>query len=112
MKNAEEAGVEDCIIFKKNDVKNFNAMGKNGIIITNPPYGERIGEIKDIENIYRAYNSFFKKNPDWSLFMVTTDKDVEKKVMGREANRRRKLYNGRLEICYYQFHGEKQLTNL
>jgi len=40
--------------------------------------------------------------------MITTDKEAEEKVMGREANRRRKLYNGRLETCYYQFHGERK----
>ena len=40
--------------------------------------------------------------------MITTDKEVEKKVMGRKADRRRKLYNGRLETCYYQFHGERK----
>jgi putative N6-adenine-specific DNA methylase len=49
-----------------------------------------------------------KQNQGWSLFMITTDKEVEKRVMGREADRRRKLYNGRLEACYYQFHGKKE----
>lgn len=106
--NAEEAGVDDCIEFMRVNVKNLKPVGTNGIIITNPPYGERIGEEEEIAQIYKAYNSFFKENPDWSLFMITTDKDAEEKVMGREANRRRKLYNGRLEVCYYQFHGEKK----
>lgn len=110
--NAEEAGVEDFIKFSKSDVKNFKPMGGNGIIITNPPYGERIGEKKDIENIYKVFKGFYRDNPDWSLFMITTDKDVEEKIMGREADRRRKLYNGRLEVCYYQFHGEKRKENI
>lgn len=105
--NAEEAGVDDCIHFGKSDVAKLRPMGKRGIIITNPPYGERIGEAEQIEGIYRALNNFMKDNPDWSLFMITTDKDAEEKVMGREADRRRKLYNGRLETCYYQFHGQK-----
>lgn len=108
IENAEEAGVDDCIKFMRVNVKDLRPVGKNGIIITNPPYGERIGEEKEIAEIYRAYNKFFKENPDWSLFMITTDKEVENKVMEREANRRRKLYNGRLEVCYYQFHGNKQ----
>jgi len=108
VENAEEAGVDDCIKFMKVNVKDLRPVGKNGIIITNPPYGERIGEEKEIKEIYQAYNKFFKDNPDWSLFMITTDKKVEELVMEREANRRRKLYNGRLEVCYYQFHGEKQ----
>ena len=106
--NAEEAGVDDCIIFKKADASKLRPIGENGIIVTNPPYGERIGEEEEIRQIYDGFNRFFKENPDWSLFMITTDKEAEEKVMGREANRRRKLYNGRLETCYYQFHGERK----
>ena len=106
--NAAEAGVDDCIQFCRADIRNLNSAGDNGIIITNPPYGKRIGEEDEISEIYEALKKFFKENRDWSLFMITTDKEVEKKVMGRKADRRRKLYNGRLETCYYQFHGERK----
>lgn len=109
--NAEEAGVDDCIIFKKADARKLRPEGKNGIVITNPPYGERIGEKEEIERIYAGFRRFFEENPDWSLFMITTDKDAEEKVMGRKAERRRKLYNGRLETCYYQFHGKRIMTD-
>ena len=105
--NAEEAGVDDSITFKKVDAAKLKSVGANGIVITNPPYGERIGEEKQIEAIYRGFGRFFHENPDWSLFMITTDKEAEEKVLGRKADRRRKLYNGRLETCYYQFHGQK-----
>lgn len=108
IKNAEEAGVDDCITFAAADVRNLEPMGESGIIITNPPYGKRIGEQEEINDIYEALKKFFKANPDWSLFMITTDKDAEAKLMGRKADRRRKLYNGRLETCYYQFHGERK----
>ncbi len=106
--NAIEAGVDDCIIFKRMNMQRMEAREPGGIIITNPPYGERIGEKQQIENIYRKYNEFFRENPTWSLFMITTDKDAEAKTFGRPADRRRKLYNGRLEVCYYQFHGKKE----
>ncbi len=106
--NAAEAGVDDCIIFKQMDMAKLKANEKSGIIITNPPYGERIGEANEIANIYKKYSEFFETNPTWSLFLVTTDKDVEKKIFGHPADRRRKLYNGRLEVCYYQFHGKKE----
>lgn len=106
--NAVEAGVDDCIVFKQMNMSQIEAREKSGIIITNPPYGERIGEAKQIENIYKKYKTFFAENPTWSLFMVTTDKTAEEKAMGRPADRRRKLYNGRLEVCYYQFHGKKE----
>ena len=107
IENAAEVGVDDCVEFKKMDMARLTAEEEGGIIITNPPYGERIGEKKQIEAIYSAYNEFYRKNPTWSLFMVTTDKEVENKIFGRPADRRRKLYNGRLEVCYYQFHGQK-----
>ena len=107
IENAAEAGVDDCIEFKKMNMAKLTAEEEGGIVITNPPYGERIGEKKQIEAIYSAYNEFYRKNPTWSLFMVTTDKEVENKIFGRPADRRRKLYNGRLEVCYYQFHGQK-----
>ena len=106
--NAEEAGVEDCIVFKVVDAAKLKPTGENGIVITNPPYGERIGEEKEIMRIYAGFERFFRQNPDWSLFMITTDKEAEEKIMNRKADRRRKLYNGRLETCYYQFHGEKK----
>ncbi|MEE0742243.1 MAG: class I SAM-dependent RNA methyltransferase [Emergencia sp.] len=105
--NAIEAGVDDCIVFKRMNMNKIEAREPGGIIITNPPYGERIGEAKQIENIYQKYHAFFAENPTWSLFMVTTDKTVEDKIFGRPADRRRKLYNGRLEVCYYQFHGKR-----
>lgn len=107
LENAAEAGVDDCIEFRQMDMAALRAEEEGGIVITNPPYGERIGEQKQIEAIYGAYNKFYRSNPTWSLFMVTTDKEVETKIFGRPANRRRKLYNGRLEVCYYQFHGQK-----
>lgn len=105
--NAEEAGVDDCINFRVADVADMKAEGNNGVIITNPPYGKRIGEREEIAKVYKALGSFCRKNRDWSLFMITTDPRAEQKVMGRKADRRRKLYNGRLETTYYQFHGQR-----
>ena len=107
MINAEEAGVDDSVIFKVSDVGAIKATEKSGVVITNPPYGERIGDKKGIEHIYDSFRGFFAENPSWSLFAVTADKTIEEKTFGRPADRRRKLYNGRLEVCYYQFHGER-----
>ena len=127
--NAEAAGVDDQIRFITGDMaalqvlgnkrpEGENALSKDipsepcampteGIIICNPPYGERIGEKREIEKVYKALREFHRENPTWSLFMITSDKDAENKVFGRPADRRRKLYNGMIETTYYQFHGER-----
>ena len=110
--NAAEAGVDDCIIFNVGDACKLPQMGfekiESGVVITNPPYGERIGDQKSIDKIYESFKKFFTENPTWSLFMVTSDKTSEKKAFSRPAaDRRRKLFNGRLEVCYYQFHGQR-----
>lgn len=105
--NAYEAGVDMCIEFRNMDMVQMEADEPYGVIIANPPYGERIGDEEAIEKIYGKLKEFFSENKDWSLFLITTDEEFEEKVMGRKADRRRKLFNGRLKTCYYQFHGEK-----
>lgn len=107
--NAIEAGVDDCVDFHILDVEQLEPGEETrGIIITNPPYGERIGDEKALRHIYKSLNAYMKDNLGWSLFLVTSDKTAEEKIMERQADRRRKLYNGRLEVCYYQFHGKKE----
>ena len=106
MANAMEAGVEEDISFSRMDMRKFRADESNGIIITNPPYGERIGDKEAIHKIYARLKEILEKDPTWSLFMITTDREVEK-IFDRKADRRRKLYNGRLQTTYYQFHGQK-----
>ncbi len=105
--NAVNAGVDDCIDFSRMAFSELTAEEKSGIIVTNVPYGERIGEEKGLLKIYKEMGRFFALNPTWSLFLITSDKGFEKKVFGRPANRRRKLYNGRIETTYYQYYGEK-----
>ena len=106
--NAVEAGVDDAISIRRADIREtLSDLPASGIMITNPPYGERIGDEAQLAHIRGEMKDFFRKNPAWSLFVITTDKDFEQRVFGRKADRRRKLYNGRLETCYYQFHGEK-----
>lgn len=107
MENAAEAGVDDCITFSVLSINKLKAEEPYGIIIGNPPYGERIGEKQEIEKIYKDIKNFYKANPTWSFYIITTDKEFEKFAFGKPADRRRKLYNGRLETCYYQYHGAR-----
>lgn len=111
--NAEEAGVGDDIVFSVRDAAGLRAESfgaekqEGGIIITNPPYGQRIGDIASMDKLYEGFSRFLKKNPTWSMFVITADKSAEKKIFSRPADRRRKLFNGRMEVCYYQYHGQK-----
>ena len=105
--NAVNAGVDDCIEFTRMPFSKLTAKEEKGIMVTNIPYGERIGEEEELEKIYREMGRFFTENPTWSLFLITSDKRFEKKAMGRPADRRRKLYNGRIETTYYQYYGKK-----
>lgn len=106
--NAAEAGVLDDIEFTLADGARMDAGDiEGGIIITNPPYGERIGDRNSIDKLYQGFAAFIEANPTWSMFAITPDKTIEEKVFKRPADRRRKLYNGRMEVCYYQYHGKK-----
>lgn len=104
--NAEEAGVDDCIDFAVQPVKRLVAKEKRGIIVTNPPYGERLGKKDELLSIYEDLKTFMEDNPSWSLYLITSDKDFEKHLREQPADRRRKLYNGRIETCLYQYYGK------
>lgn len=108
--NAIEAGVDFAVNFSLEDVSNLRTVRESGVIITNPPYGERMGDQKSIQRVYQGLKDFMAENKSWSLFLITSDKSAEEAVMGRLADRRRKLYNGRIEVTYFQFHGEKPKT--
>ena len=105
--NALNAGVDDCIDFKIMPFSKLESHEEQGIIITNIPYGERIGEVEELKRIYKEIGQFFVANPTWSLFLITSDKKFESAAMQKPADRRRKLYNGRIETTYYQYYGKK-----
>ena len=107
MENAAEAGVDDCIEFRKKDFLSLEIPEKYAVIITNPPYGERIGEKKDLPRLYEHMRDLIQKDKTLSAYIITADKELEKVLEPVKADRRRKLYNGRIETCYYQFYGER-----
>lgn len=103
--NAEKAGVEEDIIFEVKDFKNINISSKYGALIVNPPYGERLMADDDIEDLYRNFGSFCKKNLSrWSYYIITSYEDFEK-AFGEKATKNRKLYNGGIKCYYYQYFG-------
>lgn len=104
--NAEKAGVADCIAFQKIPMKEFSSKRKYGFIICNPPYGERLGEEREVEQLYRETGDVFQKLDDWSCFVITSHPEFEKHF-GLKADKNRKLYNGRIKCYYYQYFGSK-----
>ena len=104
--NAEKAGVDDCITFTVCSAPDLELPGDYGIIITNPPYGERIGELQEVENLYRSLGATMKQAPTWSTYLITSMEYFET-LFARKANKKRKLFNGRIKTDYYQFEGPR-----
>lgn len=105
-RNAAEAGVENMIHFQRRDVRDLSHPKKYGFIITNPPYGERLEDKKDLPELYRAFGESFQRLETWSAYMITSYEDAER-YFGRKADKNRKIYNGMLKTYFYQFQGPK-----
>ena len=100
--NAKKAGVSDCIEFNKADIKDFELNQDRALIITNPPYGERLLDIKEAEKLYKIMGEKFIKQKGKKYYIITPDEQFEK-VFGREADKRRKLYNGNIKCQLYMY---------
>ncbi|MEO8496437.1 MAG: bifunctional 23S rRNA (guanine(2069)-N(7))-methyltransferase RlmK/23S rRNA (guanine(2445)-N(2))-methyltransferase RlmL [Planctomycetota bacterium] len=104
--NAERAGVAEQIHFQRRAFEALASQRKFGCLITNPPYGERLGDEREWHELYRSIPVVLRTLPTWSHFIITSYPDFESLIQ-RPADRRRKLYNGRIECTYYQFHGPR-----
>lgn len=103
-KHAQEAGLEDVLHFQRLPVAEVRSRFKYGHLIANPPYGERLGDLTEVEGLYRELGETFNRLETWSLHMLTTYRSPER-LIGRRWDKSRKLYTGRLECHYYQFFG-------
>lgn len=104
--NAESIGIEEDIKFILKDFRDLQLYDKYGVIITNPPYGERIGEREEIHQLYGDMGEIFKELDTYSIYVLTSNEDFER-LYGERANRKRKLYNGRIKVDYYQYYGPR-----
>ncbi|TCK90491.1 putative N6-adenine-specific DNA methylase [Natranaerovirga hydrolytica] len=104
--NAQLAGVDHLIHFQKRDIKELSSPKKYGFMITNPPYGERLGTKETTETLYKEMGTVLKKLDTWSFFIITSYDGIEK-VINKKATKKRKLYNGMLKTNFYQFYGPK-----
>lgn len=106
--NADDAGVIEDIIFESHDfLKLENKLPWDyGVMITNPPYGERIDKRDEAIQIYKKFGELMDENPTWSYYLLTSNEDFEG-AAGKKSDRKRKLFNGNIRVDYYQFYGPR-----
>ncbi len=104
--NAARAGVESDIKFSVSNALDFKSKLSGGTIMCNPPYGERLGEKKECEVLYRDFGKAFKNLDNWSLYLLTSNESFEK-LFGKRADKKRKLYNGMIKCDLYQYFSKR-----
>ena len=101
--NAQLAEVDDVVSFEVSDATRFHFGGLRGRVVTNPPYGERIMERREAEELYRAFGKAWSKFPDeWKLFLLSSHTEFER-TFGKQADKKRKLYNGMLKCDLFMY---------
>lgn len=108
--NAFEAGLGDLVTFKQMQVKDFTTNKEYGVIVGNPPYGERLGDKEAVEKMYREMGQAFAPYDTWSVYMLTSNEDFEA-CYGKPATKKRKLFNGFIRTDYYQYWGKRPPRN-
>lgn len=104
--NAMEAGFADLIHWEPKDVNELTVEGVNGVMVGNPPYGERLGELEEAEQITKTLGKIMKKEKSWSVYMISPLENFET-LYGNKATKKRKLFNGFIRTDYYQFWGKR-----
>ncbi len=100
--NAERAGVADVIRFEVADAAAFDRRTERGVIVTNPPYGERIMEKEQAEQLYRSFGEAYRKTANWQLYLLSSHTEFER-CFGRTADKKRKLYNGMIKCDLFMY---------
>jgi putative N6-adenine-specific DNA methylase len=104
--NVSQFGMDEYISFQRLPVSELKSSRDFGYIICNPPYAERLGQLREVENLYRDMGRVFRDMDTWSYYILTAHPDFQK-FFGKQADKNRKLYNGRILCYYYMYHGPK-----
>ena len=102
--NAALAGVAGDISFEVADATAFDRKTERGVLVTNPPYGERIMERSEAERLYEAFGKAYFTSENWKLFPLSTHTEFER-TFGKNADKKRKLYNGMIKCDLYMYLG-------
>lgn len=105
--NARAAGVGNDIHFEQKDIHDLWIDQQFGMVISNPPYGVKLGEFREINQIYITLNKMFRNKSGWSVYILTGDKKFPDYFKRAEPDKVRKLFNANLEVNYYQYFGER-----
>lgn len=108
--NAKLAGVDHLIHFQRRDVSDLSHPKKYGFIITNPPYGERLEDKRNLPKLYGMLGERYRMLDSWSMYLITAYERAEQAI-GRKADKNRKIYNGMMKTYFYQFQGPKPGRN-
>ena len=100
--NAKKAGVSDCVTFKDGDATKMSLPAEEGILVCNPPYGERMMEQQSAQRLYGALGRHLKYANNWKKFVITSEPEFEH-YFGKRADKKRKFYNGKIKCDYYMF---------
>ena len=100
--NAERAGVGEIVRFETADATRFSRTTERGVIVTNPPYGERLLEKQEAEELYRGFGTALSGLDNWQVFVLSSHLEFERSF-GREADKKRKLYNGKIPCNLYSY---------
>lgn len=100
--NAKLAGVGDRCRFEVADVKDFTPQA-GATVLTNPPYGERLGDAAEAATLARTLGKVWQRSPGQGLYAITADAEFEQHF-GKKAARRRKIYNGMIPCQLYMYY--------
>ncbi|TDQ41475.1 THUMP domain-containing class I SAM-dependent RNA methyltransferase [Aureibacillus halotolerans] len=105
--NAMEAGLQDNIDYRQMQLSDLHLKTEQGVLVTNPPYGERLGDKEIAMELAESLGDLYKQQPSWSFYVITSDKRFES-FFGPQATKRRKLFNGQIETQYYQYWAKRR----
>lgn len=105
--NARKAGVADCVTFRDGDAAKMDLPAQSGVLICNPPYGQRMLEQRTAQKLYQELGRHLRYADGWKKYIITSEPEFEH-YFGRRADKKRKLYNGMIKCDYYMFLGGRQ----
>ena len=101
-RHLHQAGLDGKVRFEVADARNCQLEGERGAFLCNPPYGERLSDRKECEELYREMGLLLRRHPGWTLSAITSHPGFERSF-GRRADKKRRFYNGRLECEFMTF---------